>query len=217
MVPGLHARLGTLLALVVCAGCFTTPPLHPARPLKKGDLQLALATSAYGWEDPEDNESERWANIEFQARKGLGDRVDAGFKTNLLSGLGLDVNCALLLDDDTALSIDPTFELPYYESTLVWLPVLWDCHHTDTCTLTVSAFGGYFHSYMSEDEEDDLFSDLFLAGDVGGSARLYGAGISALLGPADKGRFAPDLRVVLVDDPGQDVLPVYMLSLGYLF
>lgn len=185
--------------------------------MPKGEVQLALAGSVYGWEDPEDGEDLRWGNIEVQARFGLAQRLDAGLKTNLFSSIGGDLNYALVLDEHTAVSVNPTFELPYYESTLFWLPVLWDCHRSDTATITLGAFGGYFHSYVDEDEEDELFSDMFLAGAVGGSARLYGGSVTALLGPAEGGRFAPDFRVVMVDDPGEAPFPVYMLSLGYVF
>lgn len=205
------------VALFALAGCFSTPPLHTARPLPNGQTQLALAGSVYGWEDPEDGEDLRWGNLELQARFGLGAGVDGGVKTNLFSSLGIDVNWALVLNEDTALSVNPTVELPYYESSIFWLPVLWDCHRTETAAITLGAFGGYFQSYVDDDDGDELFADMFLAGAVGGSARLFGGSITAMLGPEDEGRFVPDFRMVMVDESGEQPFPVFMLSFGYLF
>ncbi len=212
MEHGLHARLGALLAVAVCAGCFTSPPMHPARPLEQGERQFLLAASLYGWEDPEDGEDERWGNVEFQARSGLGPRLDGGLKTNIVTSFGIDLNYALFVDDHMAVSVNPTFEILYYEPMIFWLPVLWDCHHSERTTVTLTGFTGYYYSSMSPDEEDDLFSEVFLSGDVGETAWLYGGGIRVRVD-----HVVPDFRVVVFDDPDGEPLPVYMLSIGYLF
>ncbi|QDV09554.1 hypothetical protein Poly30_51120 [Planctomycetes bacterium Poly30] len=190
------------------ASCYSTATLHTARPIEKGEVQGAFALGSFVGE--EDGDFAALPTLEGQVRFGLDERFDLGVQITNLGILGIDVNYAVLLTEDQALSIDPTVEFTY--GTYLWLPILWDFHQTENLTLTGSIRGGRYWPSQDNAGKDYLLDDL--EADVW----LYGPGLAAKIRLNDSVSLAPEVRVLWADREGVSTSPpLVSVSLGLIF
>jgi hypothetical protein len=150
-------------------------------------------------------------NFEGQMRRGYGDRVDAGLRVSNLSMLHVDLNYALVMNDQFTLSVDPTISLvPTADSLVsyVCLPILADVVRTENMTVTLSARYGYFFLDDLADSDDGfgLHESTPLVG-FGIGLRLRTGGIT----------WMPEIHLIQGTDDSIDDNTLYAVSLGFVF
>ena len=201
-------RVICLSLVTLLAGCYSTATLHTARPIEVGEVQGAVALGSFVAE--EDGDVAVLPTLEGQVRLGLAERYDFGVHLTNLGVLGLDLNYAVLLAEDQAISIDPAIEFSY--GVYAWLPVLWDFHQTEGITWTASLRGGRY--WQKSDGEDESF----LVDDLEADVWLYGGGLGAQIRINDSIALAPEVRVIWADREGVSTSPpLVSLSFGLVF
>lgn len=208
---GTRSLLLTLFLVGLLSGCPSVNTLHPARPVPVDKVEYSGGLGVYTFDD--DLGSTTLPLVEAQARWGLGEQYDAGLKVTSFSMIQADLNYALILNEEFALSVDPTIAfLPLGGplATYLWLPVLADVYTSEKLTLTLSGRVG--HLFLSDsgnlDDDDDIGLD--------GATGLWGIGIGMRHRLSDKLTLMPELHAVFpTEDVGADVL--YSFSVGFLF
>ena len=151
-----------LLASIALTGCVGVTTQHTATPIPKGDVEFGVVPGAIGAVAP--GGSAIVPNLELALRYGISDTVDFGVK---ITGplVTADVNVALILQDNFALSLDPTVGLLYFsidDATFIWLsgllPVLADVVKTDGMTVVAGAKVGYIYISASDSNGDEEIS-----------------------------------------------------------
>jgi len=206
---GTRRLLLTLFLVGLLSGCPSVNTLHPARPVPVDKVEYSGGLGVYAFDD--DLGSTTLPLVEAQVRWGLGEQYGAGLKVTSFSMIQADLNYALILNEDFALSVDPTIAfLPLggLLATYLWLPVLADVYTSENLTLTLSGRVGHLFLSDTEGPDDDIGLDE--------ATGLWGIGIGMRHRLSDKLTLMPELHAVFpTEDVGADVL--YSFSVGFLF
>lgn len=181
--------------------------MHGARPLAQDDFEFSAGVGTYAFQVDGGREEDVLPFLDVGARRGFGERLDAGVRLTSFSMLGADVNYALYLGDRVALSVDPgaSILMGPVLLTYLWLPLLLDLDLGPTTTLTLTARMGYV-----------IFDDL-QGEDVGiqGEGRLVGLGIGLRQRMSETLLFMPELHVVRPSEGSWSEDALISLSLGF--
>ena len=206
---GTRRLLLALFLVGLLSGCPSVNTLHPARPVPVDKVEYSGGLGVYAFDD--DLGSTTLPLVEAQVRWGLGEQYGAGLKVTSFSMIQADLNYALILNEDFALSVDPTIAfLPLggLLATYLWLPVLADVYTSENLTLTLSGRVGHLFLSDTEGPDDDIGLDE--------ATGLWGIGIGMRHRLSDKLTLMPELHAVFpTEDVGADVL--YSFSVGFLF